>query len=93
MVVVLQPGQAVERESVICWIFEIDFCLAVNSRDIGAIYVCKIKLQESVFREGDHLKLTCAAYGDPRPMISWNRVDGNAIPSGSWRGEWKENSF
>jgi len=40
-------------------------------------------------KEGDNLKLTCAATGAPKPMISWNRFDGNAIPDGAWRG--KEN--
>ena len=33
------------------------------------------------------MKLSCAAYGEPRPMVSWNRVDGNAIPKGSWSGK------
>ena len=42
-------------------------------------------------REGDHLKLSCAAYGEPRPMVSWNRVDGNAIPKGSWSGKLHHN--
>ena len=30
-------GQAVERHQECKWIFEIDFCLAENSRDIGGI--------------------------------------------------------
>ena len=40
-----------------------------------------------IVKEGDHLKLSCVAYSDPKPVVSWNRVDGNAIPSGSWRGK------
>jgi hypothetical protein len=36
-------------------------------------------------KEGDNLKLTCAATGMPKPQISWNKLDGNAIPDGAWR--------
>ena len=38
-----------------------------------------------IVKEGDNLKLTCAATGMPKPQISWNRMDGNAIPDGAWR--------
>ena len=43
-------------------------------------------LQAILVLEGDHLKLTCASFGNPKPTISWNRLDGNAVPEGSWRG-------
>ena len=43
--------------------------------------------QKIITTEGDFLKLTCAAAGVPKPMISWNRLDGNAIPEGTWRSE------
>ena len=45
-----------------------------------------IYLQAILVLEGDHLKLTCASFGNPKPTISWNRLDGNAVPEGSWRG-------
>ena len=41
-------------------------------------------------REGDHLKLTCAATGVPKPLISWSRSDGNAYPDGAWRSQWQK---
>ena len=47
----------------------------------------KFLLQAIMITEGDHLKLTCAASGIPKPLISWNRKDGHAIPDGSWRGK------
>ena len=43
-------------------------------------------LQAILVLEGDHLRLTCASFGNPKPTISWNRLDGNAVPEGSWRG-------
>ena len=45
--------------------------------------------QKIITTEGDFLKLTCAAAGVPKPMISWNRLDGNAIPEGTWRSAHK----
>ena len=44
-------------------------------------------VQKIITMEGDYLKLTCAATGIPKPMISWNREDGNAFPDGTWRSE------
>ena len=38
-----------------------------------------------IVTEGDHLKLTCAATGNPKPRISWNLKNGHAIPDGAWR--------
>ena len=38
-----------------------------------------------IVTEGDHLKLTCAATGNPKPVISWNLKNGHAIPDGAWR--------
>jgi len=40
-----------------------------------------------VVLEGDHLKLTCAASGEPRPLITWSRGDGDAFPDGAWRSQ------
>ena len=45
--------------------------------------------QKIITMEGDYLKLTCAATGIPKPMISWNRMDGNAFPDGTWRSALK----
>ena len=52
-----------------------------------------IYLQAILVLEGDHLKLTCASFGNPKPTISWNRLDGNAVPEGSWRGNIENLSF
>ena len=38
-----------------------------------------------IVKEGDHLKLTCAATGNPNPQISWNLKNGHAIPDGEWK--------
>lgn len=38
-----------------------------------------------IVKEGDHLKLTCAATGNPKPQISWNLENGHAIPDGAWK--------
>ena len=38
-----------------------------------------------IVTDGDHLKLTCAATGNPKPRISWNLKNGHAIPDGAWR--------
>ena len=38
-----------------------------------------------IVKEGDHLKLTCAATGKPKPQISWNLKNGHAIPDGGWK--------
>ena len=40
-----------------------------------------------IVTEGDHLKLTCAATGNPKPVISWNLKNGHAIPDGAWKSE------
>ena len=40
-----------------------------------------------IVKEGDHLKLTCAATGNPKPQISWNLKNGHAIPDGAWKSE------
>ena len=40
-----------------------------------------------IVKEGDHLKLTCAATGNPKPKISWNLKNGHAIPDGAWKSE------
>lgn len=40
-----------------------------------------------VVREGDHLKLTCAASGIPKPLISWSKIDGDAFPDGAWKSK------
>ena len=58
-------------------------CLGVyHSHDLLPYFI----RQAIIVLEGDHLKLTCAASGFPKPTISWNRLDGNAVPDGSWRG-------
>jgi hypothetical protein len=38
-----------------------------------------------IVKEGDHLKLTCASTGNPKPQISWNLKNGHAIPDGAWK--------
>lgn len=38
-----------------------------------------------VTREGDHLRLRCAATGTPRPHVEWRRVDNKTIPGGIWQ--------
>ena len=43
--------------------------------------------QKIIVREGDHLKLTCAASGVPKPIVTWRKKDGNAFPDGSWRSK------
>lgn len=40
-----------------------------------------------IVKEGDHLKLTCAATGNPKPQISWNLKNGHAIPDGAWKSK------
>lgn len=41
--------------------------------------------QKIIVKEADHLKLTCAASGIPKPIVTWRKKDGNAFPDGSWR--------
>lgn len=43
-----------------------------------------------IVKEGDHLKLTCASSGIPKPLITWNRGDGNAFPDGAWRSTYHQ---
>lgn len=38
-------------------------------------------------REGDNLRLRCAATGTPKPDIEWQRLDNRPISYGSWEGE------
>ncbi|CAO1428660.1 unnamed protein product [Diamesa hyperborea] len=42
------------------------------------------KMKSIVVREGDHLRLRCAATGTPRPNVEWIREDGKTISSGTW---------
>lgn len=46
------------------------------------------KIRTIVVKEGDNLRLQCAATGYPPPTIVWEREDGGAI---DW-GKWKDNS-
>lgn len=41
-------------------------------------------MKSIVVREGDHLRLRCAATGTPRPNVEWIREDGKTISSGTW---------
>lgn len=41
-----------------------------------------------IVKEGDNLRLQCAATGVPLPSVVWEREDGKAI---DW-GNWKDNS-
>lgn len=38
-----------------------------------------------IVREGEHLKMRCAANGFPLPNIEWMREDGRAIAIGAWQ--------
>ncbi|XP_059081824.1 uncharacterized protein LOC131879496 [Tigriopus californicus] len=38
-----------------------------------------------IVKEGDHLKLICLGSGVPKPIVSWQRLDGNAFPDGAWK--------
>ena len=38
-----------------------------------------------IVKEGDHLKLTCAATAIPKPQISWSLLNGHAITDGAWK--------
>ena len=35
-----------------------------------------------IVKERENLKLTCATYGDPQPVVSWSRKDGHTIIDG-----------
>jgi hypothetical protein len=35
-----------------------------------------------ILQEREHLMLTCAASGDPRPTVAWSRRDGRTIMDG-----------
>lgn len=47
----------------------------------------KEEVKAIVVREGDNLRLRCAATGTPRPEIEWQRLDNRPISYGSWEGE------
>ncbi|XP_046398065.1 uncharacterized protein LOC124164884 [Ischnura elegans] len=38
-----------------------------------------------VVREGDNVRLRCAATGVPRPEVEWRKSDGSIIPLGAWK--------
>lgn len=38
-------------------------------------------------REGENLRLRCAATGTPKPDIEWQRLDNRPISYGSWEGK------
>lgn len=40
-----------------------------------------------IVKEGDHLKLICLGSGVPKPIVSWQRLDGNAFPDGAWKSK------
>lgn len=40
-----------------------------------------------VVREGEHLRLRCAATGNPKPHVEWRRMDGKTIAVGAWQGK------
>lgn len=42
------------------------------------------KPRSVVVREGDHLRLRCAANGFPQPAVEWVRQDEKTISSGAW---------
>ena len=46
-----------------------------------------------IVKEGDHLKLTCAASGNPKPKISWSLQNGHAIPDGAWKRKQRAVTF
>lgn len=44
-------------------------------------------LRPIIVHEGEHLRLRCAATGNPRPHVEWRRVDGKTISVGAWQGK------
>lgn len=42
------------------------------------------KPRSIVVREGEHLRLRCAANGNPPPNVEWIRQDERAISFGAW---------
>lgn len=44
----------------------------------------KTKPRTIVVREGEHLRLRCAAQGFPAPTVEWIRDDGKTIAIGAW---------
>ncbi|XP_075215679.1 uncharacterized protein LOC142321462 isoform X2 [Lycorma delicatula] len=38
-----------------------------------------------VVREGENIRLRCAATGTPRPTVQWQKLDSSTIPMGSWQ--------
>lgn len=43
-----------------------------------------------VVEENKHLRLRCAATGNPKPQVEWRRLDGRTIQMGSWEGKQNE---
>lgn len=42
------------------------------------------KPRSVIVREGDHLRLRCAANGFPQPSVEWVREDEKTISNGAW---------
>ncbi|KAK6642604.1 hypothetical protein RUM43_004106 [Polyplax serrata] len=38
-----------------------------------------------VVREGENVRMRCAAEGRPKPSVEWRKFDGSTIPVGSWQ--------
>ncbi|KAG8229194.1 hypothetical protein J437_LFUL001066 [Ladona fulva] len=41
-----------------------------------------------VVREGENVRLRCAATGVPRPDVEWKKQDGSVIPLGAWKSKY-----
>lgn len=39
-----------------------------------------------VLREGENVRMKCAATGHPKPLIEWRMMEKAAIGLGKWRG-------
>ena len=38
-------------------------------------------------REGENVRLRCAATGNPRPTVQWRKWDKTLISLGKWQGD------